>query len=283
MVWALNDAPVTNTTALVVLVGLANHAGKDGTTAFPSAKTLAMYARCSERTVMTHLKALEEAGIIRRGDQSIVATFIKRWDRRPILYDLNMALTSDGVQNLQVAGNGVHLTSERGANDGAPVADKPSLEPSINQTLLVDRAFESLWITYPRKVGKAAARKTFDKIFKAKDAPSLEVLIDAAKAYGATVTDLKYCAHLTTWLNGQRWADETVSVATPPLVMTVEIPPHLLNAIGIGISHARAGYTEQQVIDATERLTEPERQAAIEAYRERRPTSRGSRTMKVAL
>ena len=38
-----------------VLVGLANHAGPDGTAAFPSVATLVRYTGLSERTVRTRL------------------------------------------------------------------------------------------------------------------------------------------------------------------------------------------------------------------------------------
>jgi len=47
-----------------VLVGLANHAGPDGTGAFPPAATLIRYAGLSERTVRTWLGRLDAAGII---------------------------------------------------------------------------------------------------------------------------------------------------------------------------------------------------------------------------
>ena len=46
-----------------VLVGLANHAGPDGTGAFPSVATLVRYTGLSERTVRTCLDRLEAAVI----------------------------------------------------------------------------------------------------------------------------------------------------------------------------------------------------------------------------
>jgi hypothetical protein len=47
-----------------VLAGLANHAGPDGTGAFPSVATLVRYTGLSERTVRTRLDRLETEGII---------------------------------------------------------------------------------------------------------------------------------------------------------------------------------------------------------------------------
>ena len=68
--WALNLAPVLadrggqpSTACKFVLVGLANHAGPDGTGAFPSVATLVRYTGLSERTVRTCLDRLEAEGI----------------------------------------------------------------------------------------------------------------------------------------------------------------------------------------------------------------------------
>ena len=140
MVWALNKAPVTDSAALLVLLGLANHADSEGKDAFPSRETLSLYARCSVRTVAVKLKALEDGGIIRRGDQQKLAHL--RPDRRPVNWDLNY-----DVQNLPPVGSGydVQTEVERGAESGntagSPAsngvqtsAHKPSItshEPSI--------------------------------------------------------------------------------------------------------------------------------------------------------
>ena len=69
--WALNLAPVPadrsgqpSSTCKFVLVGLANHAGPDGTGAFPSVATLVRYTGLSERTVRTSLDCLEADGIM---------------------------------------------------------------------------------------------------------------------------------------------------------------------------------------------------------------------------
>jgi Helix-turn-helix domain len=66
-----------------VLVGLANHAGPDGTGAFPSVATLVRYTGLSERTVRTCLDRLEAAGIVSACDPGIIAARIRRADRRP--------------------------------------------------------------------------------------------------------------------------------------------------------------------------------------------------------
>lgn len=97
MTWVLNDAPIPSptpagmpsATALsMVLLGLANHADRDGEDAFPSVSTLARYSRISERQVQRCLSAALELGLIELGDQRIVEAKIERADQRPTCYNL---------------------------------------------------------------------------------------------------------------------------------------------------------------------------------------------------
>jgi hypothetical protein len=102
--WALNLAPVPadrggqpSSPCKFVLAGLANHAGPDGTGAFPSVATLVRYTGLSERTVRTCLDRLEADGIIRPCDPDIIAARIKRADRRPKGWDLDLSLVRDDL------------------------------------------------------------------------------------------------------------------------------------------------------------------------------------------
>jgi helix-turn-helix protein len=108
--WALNLAPVPadrggqpSTACKFVLVGLANHAGQDGTGAFPSVATLVRYTGLSERTVRTCPDRLEAAGIIRPCDPEIAAARIKRADRRPKRCDLDLSLIRDDLTEADLA------------------------------------------------------------------------------------------------------------------------------------------------------------------------------------
>lgn len=93
--WALTAAPVESAQEHVILIALADRARDDGTAAWPSQAWLAGRARCSTRTVRRHLRALEDRGIIRRGDQDLVAHL--RSDSRPIVWDLNLDQIVDTV------------------------------------------------------------------------------------------------------------------------------------------------------------------------------------------
>lgn len=72
---------------------------------------------------------------------------------------------------------------------------------------MTDDGFDTFWSTYPRKIGKGAARKAWAKALKTADAAT----ITAGAARYATERagqDPKYTPHPATWLNAERWADE---------------------------------------------------------------------------
>lgn len=189
--WVLNDAPVTDATALLVLHGLADHANPDGEGAYPSRETLARYARCSVRSVSVKLKVLEDGGVILRGDQELVSHI--RADRRPTVWNLNY-----DVQILHPVGSGyddeqmparradedeVQTPSpgedERGADEGStgcrtesndvqvpahkpttnqilnPISSSPSVSTSpADGAISHEDLFEKWWKLYPKSENK---------------------------------------------------------------------------------------------------------------------------------
>ncbi len=129
-----------------MLVGLANHACPDGTGAFPSVATLVRYTGLSERTVRTCLDRLEAAHIIQPCDPDIVAARIKRADRRPQGWDLNLAMVRDdlaaadiGVREHQFPGLGARLDS---TGQAGPDAASHRVQPPHPTP-----AAANLWIT----------------------------------------------------------------------------------------------------------------------------------------
>ena len=72
-------------------------AGRTGSGAFPSVATLVRYTGLSERTVRTCLDRLEAGGIIRPCDPDLLAARVKRADRRPQGWDLDLTLARDDL------------------------------------------------------------------------------------------------------------------------------------------------------------------------------------------
>jgi hypothetical protein len=65
--------------------------------------TLVRYTGLAERTVRTCLDRLAAEGIIAPCDPDIVAARIKRADRRPQGWDLNLSLVRDDLDNAAIA------------------------------------------------------------------------------------------------------------------------------------------------------------------------------------
>ena len=112
MLWALEECPVDDPTALLVIIAIADRADENGLNAWPAQSAIAERARCSERTVRRKLADLELAGVICRGDQDLVSHF--RPDRRPVVWDLPMVTGGQNV--LPLSANGGTPGAERGDN-----------------------------------------------------------------------------------------------------------------------------------------------------------------------
>jgi hypothetical protein len=70
--------------------------------------------------------------------------------------------------------------------------------------------FAAFWMAYPRKIGKGAAVKAYAKALK--DATPAQLLAAASEfARERAGQDEKFTPHPSTWLNAQRWEDETAA------------------------------------------------------------------------
>ena len=151
--WALTLAPIPcgrrdASSLAIVLIGLANHAGPDGTNAFPSIGTLSQYCRLSERSVQYALRGLEELGLICPSDPDIVAAYIKRADRRPKGWNLAI---HKGAQTLHPAGpDGVQTVPPHGVHTLHPNHPLTVLEPKTGFRPCADSATDAMANRSPR-------------------------------------------------------------------------------------------------------------------------------------
>lgn len=122
MTWALAQRIVKDPTARHVLLCLANYAGPKGEGAFPSVATLAEDTGLSSRTVQNKLRELEALQIIQRGNQDLVAAYIRRADQRPVCYDMDLSRGAPASPRVEHSGDqqrGVPAAprNERGESD----------------------------------------------------------------------------------------------------------------------------------------------------------------------
>ncbi len=107
-------------------------------------------------------------------------------------------------------------------------------------------AWAEFWATYPRKVGKRAAEKAFER---AVARASVEVVLAGARRFSADPNlpaDKQFIPHPATWLNQDRWEDEP-------------LPPRDRSAVEL----ARDEERERRRREA-ERVIEEERRASAE-------------------
>jgi hypothetical protein len=159
---------------------------------------------------------------------------------------------------LPVSGKGVSMATERG-NSGE--SDSSYLnnhqEPSLS--------FDRFWSAYPKKVAKGHARKVFEKIMARKDAPSIDLLCEAAQIYGESISDPRYIAHPATWLNGERWLDAPGKKQDAKVETGAD-----RSASSFGSALALIGKTEDELIEQIGHYDPARQEAAIQAFRETR-------------
>ena len=88
--------------------------------------------------------------------------------------------------------------SERGKSNG---------EDGDSAKRTLDEEFEEFWKTYPREVGKAAAKRLYLRTRKKVDHAVIMAGLTCSKK-NPQWFDRKFIPHPATWLNQGRWADE---------------------------------------------------------------------------
>ena len=93
-----------------------------------------------------------------------------------------------------------------------------------NTTRACARGFDRFWAAYPRKVGKGAAERSFERIRP--DAALLDGMLRAIETQRQSDTWQRgYIPNPATWLNQRRWEDEPDGVAAPAAQQTPHSPP----------------------------------------------------------
>jgi hypothetical protein len=97
------------------------------------------------------------------------------------------------------------LTAERPLRS---LSRRKNLKASV---VTIDAAFDCFWAAYPKRVARGAARKAFAAAIKAGTDP--EEIIEGARRFCTerAGADPRYTAHPATWLNGERWTDESAA------------------------------------------------------------------------
>lgn len=132
-----------------------------------------------------------------------VNTINGRKGGRPIKTDSVMNIKTDPLMNIK---------SESKPSIAITKPQK-TFSPPIVPPLSVDRsmsAFDRFWLAYPRRVGKEAARRIFERLKP--DETLLAVMLSAIKKQASSAQwqgdGGKFIPHPATWLNQGRWQDD---------------------------------------------------------------------------
>lgn len=175
---------------------------------YNSAKAFAkLFPYMTESKIRRSLGKLKEKGWILTGNYNKVAYDRTQW------YALTDYANSI-IQNRQME------VSEMGNGLGAGVTPIPDILPDEKQDSKpkASESFKTFWKAWPKKVGKKNAEKWWTK--HKPDDTLLQTIIRAVTKQAATEAWTKnngqFIPHPATWLNGERWEDETGSVRSAP-------------------------------------------------------------------
>ena len=176
-------------------------------------KRLSEETGLGERAVRYAIKALIGAGGLAKEDRRR-PDGTRATDRYLLLIlGEQVEINAAGQQAADSAGSGA---STSGKILHQPVADSAGLtsfEPTNRRTVNARASdFDFFWRIYPRKVGKLAAKRAFEKALKGGAvAAELVAAVERARWPG----DVQFIPHPATWLNQGRWMD------APPMAQRV--------------------------------------------------------------
>ena len=173
-------------TARLVLLAIADHCNPTGV-AWPSLSRLAQYVNVDRRNVIAAINKLVETGELERVQQGKTG----RATTYRIVLTSDASVTSDAT-----------VTSDASITQ---VVTPASPQPSYNRHSYIYKGkgdFDAFWKQYPKKVGKGAALKSYQKALR--KTSHQEIMAGVAK-YNP---DPDYICNPSTWLNQERWSDE---------------------------------------------------------------------------
>ena len=252
MTWVWANSPYSGERLLLHLA-LADFANDDGV-CFPSHGTLAKKARCSMSWVSKSIRQMVADGLVE------IVEPAGEGRGKVGRYRLLKGGTESDLSG-QLGGTSTGVRSDSARSDSYLLNRQ---EPSNTYN-----DFERLWKQYPRKTAKGNARRSFDRVMKRSDAPTVDVLIAAVERYAAQFTsgktDMNYCAHLATWLNGERWLDEIKADKTQQPV--VQVPNEIRTAESSAAAFFHTRRSESELLDLLQTYSPAARSAALAVYR----------------
>ena len=223
--WAWRqELPPMEKLALVAIADFADGTGS----CFPGQGRLVDMTGMSQATLKRAIAAMEAAGLLSRERRTD-----KRGHRTSDRYQLHMTAEEERLGLTLPTRHSAYkaesplgtVTAPRAHSDHSspyigtgsePSEDARLVNTKMNTSVSTDDDFEQWWQGYPRKENKGRARTAFKTALKK---ATVKQLTDGRDAYAARInaerTETKYIAHASSWLNGERWADESPNQPKP--------------------------------------------------------------------
>lgn len=188
-----------------------------------SVRFMAEVWQWSKSAVDRFLKKLEKRDTIKRdtGTEPVVITICNYCTYQPAQ---KTAGTQDGTPAGTVAGQqrdtagtpaGQSRDKLEKGNNSNPSLRSGVTSPERKHPWPADYQ-DQFWATYPRRTARKKAFEVLDRIAKADSVPFAEIVAGSQRLaeWAGDREDKRFLPHPSTWLNGERWADELP--AKPP-------------------------------------------------------------------
>jgi|TARA_R100000084_G_scaffold107247_1_gene66857 hypothetical protein len=172
-------------TARLVLLAIADHCNTAGV-AWPSLTRLASYVNVNRRNTINAINQLVKMGELTRVHNGQTG--------RATTYKVTLGSVATDT--------GVATDTSVGGDTGGVSEETPQPPLNRQESLLGESNFDAFWKAYPKKVGKGAAVKAYDKALKG---TPHDIIMEGLERYDP---DPGYICNPATWLNEMRYFDE---------------------------------------------------------------------------
>lgn len=219
-------------TQKLVLLALADYAGRDNASAWPSVATLAERCSIAERTVRRSLEALEAAKLI----------CVEARPNKTNVYEL-VGLTGQDDRTMRSPRPHHAVTVTPCQNDTPCQDDRPVRSPrppgavtvtpepirNRKEPVIYSEMAQALYDVYPRKINRAGGLKAITAALKREAAKkdlgmSFNAMLEKTKLWAtaceqkiaANPDDVKFVKHPATWFNQQCYLDDSTEWGIKP-------------------------------------------------------------------
>lgn len=196
MAWAVKQKTANSGQKLVLLM-LADYANSETGQCNPSHNRLAERCCMSVASVKRHIDDLEQLGLLKKNN----------------VFKDNIQKSNQYI--LGLPGSSICTTPQLTVSYPPAQDELQNLEVNQeeNTNTLLSKRFEEFWKAYPRRTSKALAKKAFQKLKVDEELFGKIMRAVVQQKKSEQWQNPKYIPHPTTWLNGERWDDELISVA----------------------------------------------------------------------